>query len=186
MQVQVLFPAPHKTSRFSGLFLFSIMFDCSIFEVINFRVLRKDMNEFSLSLDSLSNGWATLTFADSENNITLEVSYVPNDTLSELLDGAIRLLDGRSSEIVMSLEPKEVIFALAPSGIDEFFAKIEVYEFIGTRLRFARQLLKVFDAYPYLYDQESYNSSWRHPYPLSLVKRLRQTIAAQKSVPEKN
>jgi len=66
------------------------------------------MNEFSICLGSVLNGWATLTFADSESSITLEVSCVPNDTLSELVDGAIRLPDGRNSEIKMSLEPQEV------------------------------------------------------------------------------
>jgi len=144
------------------------------------------MNEFSICLDSVSNGWATLTFADSDSSITLEASYVPNDTLSELLDGAIRLLDGRSSEIVMNLEPQEIFLALIPSGKDEFIANIEDCEFIGTRLRFARQVLKMFDAYSYLHDQNSYTSSWRHPYPLNLVNRLRQKIAAQKSVLEEN
>lgn len=144
------------------------------------------MNELSIYLDSVLNGWATLTFADAECSITLEASYVPDDTLSELLDGAIRLLDGRSSEIKMSLEPQEVILKLIPSGKDEFILQIEHCEFIGTRLRFARQILKLFDTYSYHHDQESYTLSWRHPYPLNLVKKLRQMIFEQKSVSEKN
>jgi len=136
------------------------------------------MNEFSIKLDSVLNGWATLTFADSESSITLEVSYVPNDTLSELLDGAIRLLDGRSSKIRMNLEPQEAILALIPSGKEECIAKIESYEFFGSRLRFARQILKIFDSYSYNHNQDTYKSKWGYPFPVSLIARLRQMVDA--------
>ena len=140
------------------------------------------MNEFSISLDSVLNGWATLTFTDSESSITLEVSYVPNDTLSELLDSAIRLLDGRSSEIKMNLEPQEDILTLIPSGKEEFIAKIENCEFFGSRLRFARQILKIFDSYSYYHNQDTYDLNWGCPFPESLITRLRQMINAQAPV----
>lgn len=140
------------------------------------------MKWFSVKLDSISNGWATVTFSDTEISITLEVSYVPEDTLSELLNGAIRLLDGRSSEIKMNLEPQEVILSLIPSEDMNFIARIDGHEFIDSKLRFARQILKIFDAYSYYHDQDTYDLNWRYPFPISLVARLRQMIDTQESV----
>ena len=143
-------------------------------------IMRGNMNEFFITLGSLSNGWATLTFSDFEKSIKFDVSYTPNDALSDLLDGAIRLLDGRSSEIEMDLEPQVVILALTPFGKDEFIAKIESCEFIGTRLRFARQVLKIFDSFSYCHDQKKYELKWGHPFPTSLIERLRQLIVVCK------
>lgn len=138
------------------------------------------MNEFSVRLDSIANGWATLTFSNTEFSLTLEASYVPNDTLSELLDGAIRLLDGRSSEIKMNLEPQEALLAVTAKDNDRFAATIEDQNFSDSRLRFARQVLKIFDAYSHYHNQEAYALNWHYPFPTTLVERLRQMIDACK------
>ena len=131
---------------------------------------------FQISLDSLQHGWATLTFTDQSADYSIAFSYVPIDTLNDLIQGAIRLFDNRSSEIKFYLDPGEVTLNLKPDGDSEFSVEIDKYHFHGTKARFARQVLKMFDSYVFQYSYESYENNWGHPFPHRSLSSLRECL----------
>ncbi|MEA4870489.1 MAG: hypothetical protein VB062_07605 [Christensenella sp.] len=131
---------------------------------------------FQINLDSLLHGWATLSFFGPYGDCSVACSYVPADSLEDLIQGAIRLLDHRNSEIMFYLEPDMLALILKSTGDSEFSAEIANVRFYGTKTRLARQVLKIFDDYVFRYGYESYETNWGHPFPHRSLTILRECL----------
>lgn len=131
---------------------------------------------FQISLDALMHGWATITFVNQNTDYSITFSYVPIDSLDDLINGAIRLFDKRDSDIKFYLEPGDMALMLKSNGDFEFSAEIANDRFYGKKTRFARQVLKMFDSYVFQYSYESYENNWGHPFPHRSLNSLRECL----------
>ncbi|MDF2535770.1 MAG: hypothetical protein K0R18_1929 [Bacillales bacterium] len=128
---------------------------------------------FSIFLNDIENGWALLTFEDSQQSVTYSISNVLEDQLSKIIDNAIMLKNNQDSEIRLYLEPDEIYFNVTRKSQDEIILTIENYVFLVNKRRYINQVINAFESYVYCNSESDYLSQWKYEFPRKKLEVLR-------------
>lgn len=136
------------------------------------------MGNLILRIEALNAGWADLSITDSTMQVTLSVSHVIGDALSDIMDTAIFLLNGQNSKRTFLLEPDEIAYEVTMINSEEIDLKIGESATICSIQRYVRQVLKMFDTYLYEHSSNDYVAHWKHAFPNQQLEKLRALLYA--------
>ena len=135
--------------------------------------------KFILTLDELKAGWAYIIFKSGNICIRVEASDVLYDTLSDLVEIAIKSFNGYdciksvSQELSSSADEISIETKIKPCKNIEL--KIGETVITCSLQRYARQVLKLFNSYKYEHGINEYYANWAYLFPeknLEILKKL--------------
>jgi len=135
--------------------------------------------KFTLTLDLLQYGWADIVIADEQEEVKNFASHILYDALAGWIDIAVYLLKGQSCKRTIYLEPEEISIEAAIASDENIELKIGETTFVCPLLRYARQVLKMFDSYLYQYGTAQYEAEWHHAFPAQQIEVLRMLLREQ-------
>ena len=130
------------------------------------------MNNFSISLQDLFYGWATIKFESREQELIHTVSSVTSDALSCLIYSALNAAQNKPYQTRFFLEPDYLSYEVKPHD-GEIYIIIGDIVFSSDIKRYVRQILKMFDGYLFSHSEEEYAAQWYCSYPKNEIEKLR-------------
>jgi hypothetical protein len=127
-------------------------------------------------LQSLQNGWANLIVSHSGLSHEYDLSYIGGDSLSELVDVAVKLLHGQSSTQSIYLEPEYMAIEYTARTQDHFTWEADNSSTECSSMRFARQVLSLFSSYLLNHTATEYQEQWHYTFPSEKLKQLQEDI----------
>ena len=132
------------------------------------------MGDFSLSIESLSHGWADLRMMIDGQEKRLYFEYAPNDPLYELLEGAIKLY-GKSDTTIKLHNCSCIEYLHLKSIADKCCIEADDIQIILPLKQFSKAVFRMFDTYTYNYSRNEFLIHWgRGWYPDREINRLRE------------
>lgn len=131
---------------------------------------------FSIDINAIQAGWADLTFHLFEHDVNEVVSYVPTDSLAELVDSAIRAAHGRGSIITFALEPDQLRFSVEPTSDDSLCIRIGELAEVVEKTRYIRSIMNTFVRCQYTMTHQEYLRNWYHEFPVDALEKLKALI----------
>ena len=133
------------------------------------------MKDFSISLQTLLHGWATIKFKSCERELVYNVSHISSDALSCLVCSALNIIQNKPYQTKFYLEPDYLAYEVNPHN-GEVCILIGDTGFSCDRKRYAKQILKIFDGYIFLHSIEEYSTQWYCDYPQNAIEQLRDQL----------
>jgi len=130
------------------------------------------MNDFSISLQTLLHGWATIKFESNGQELVYTVSHINSDALSNLVYSALNAIQNKPYQTKFYLEPNFLTYEVIPHDGKICILIVDTY-FSCERKRYARQILKMFDSYLFSYGIKEYSAQWHCDYPENAIEKLR-------------
>lgn len=137
-------------------------------------------------------GWTTVTLSAGDSHYRFFPSHVPDDSISELVNALLKILDGYPEAIVDGNdEPVEHEFLFVSEGEQINFKVYEIinavaagrvrdekFAFCGTRYDVLRSFWKGLRAMQSKQSLEEYERQWREPFPergmVELTRRIKE------------
>jgi hypothetical protein len=154
-------------------------------------------NDFNLSLDGLYAGSAHISFTSGDASIRVEFDSLHDDALSGLIEIGVCLLKGHNSH--KHINP--ICEISPPAGTPQYViiveANVKPDEHIELKIqdtskgqdaviacpliRYAKQVLKMFDSYKYEHGADEYKARWRFSFPEQRLEILRDLFHTHKA-----
>lgn len=152
-----------------------------------------------VDLDRPENGWLIVELASGDQQYSFHPSYIPYDSITELVNALLKTLDGYDKAIVRwNDEPVEHEFAFEPKGDQvDFRAYIinemvfgkeqeQVFEFSGTTYEVVWPFWKALRDMESRQSRREYEKQWREPFPERGMVELTRRIKEMKSQIDKS
>ena len=133
------------------------------------------MDNFSISLQDLCHGWATIKFENDGKQLVYTVSYITSDALLHLVYSALSAIQNKPYQTRFYLEPDYLSYEVKPCD-GELCILVGDAGFSCGIKRYAREILKIFDSYLFSHGKEEYITRWYCDYPENAIEKLREQL----------
>lgn len=149
------------------------------------------LQRLRIDLDRPVSGWLKVELGSGDQNYIFYPSHVPYDSIRELVDALLKILDGDDKAIVRwNDEPVEHEFVFEPKGDQVDFRvylinlaviakeRVQVFLFNDAIQNVVGQFWKALRAMESRQSYEEYEKQWREPFPVremtELTKRVKE------------